>query len=61
MGNVVYGNQGGLVYANSPTSNLLNTSIVGPVTCPDNFQDTVVRRRRMENIRWTNFVATGQW
>ena len=43
MGNVVYGTQGGLVYANSPTSNSLNTSIVGPVTRPDNFQDTVAR------------------
>ena len=43
MGNVVYGTQGGLVYANSPTATSLNTSTVGPVTRPDNFQDTVAR------------------
>ena len=43
MGNVVYGTQGGLVYANSPTSTSLNTSTVGPVTRPDNFQETVAR------------------
>ena len=43
MGNVVYGTQGGLVYANSPTATSLNTSTAGPVTRPDNFQDTVAR------------------
>ena len=43
MGNVVHGTQGGLVYANSPTATSLNTSTAGPVTRPDNFQDTVAR------------------
>ena len=43
MGNVVYGNQGGLVYANSPAPSALNTSAIGPITRSENFHDEVAR------------------
>ena len=46
MGNVVYGRQGGFVYANSPKSGPirgLNTETIGPPSRPDNFHDELAR------------------
>ena len=46
MGNVVYGRQGSLVYANSPESGpirYLNTATIGAPSRPDNFHDEQAR------------------